>query len=86
MFLSIEKFKELKILFILEIIIFLLAIMLISVNKFDINYWSFKSFAISVGIWTLSSIIDKEKYWNLASLLATCPFMYFISWVIFNLL
>jgi hypothetical protein len=48
-FLSIEKFKELRVLFILEIIMLLLLSMLISVNKFDINYWDWKAFTILTG-------------------------------------
>lgn len=85
-FLSIEKFKELRVLFILEIIMLLLLSMLISVNKFDINYWDWKAFTMSIGIWVLSSIIDKEKYCNLATLLGIGCFMYLLWWFVFNLL
>lgn len=84
-FFSIEKFQELKVLFILEILMGLLLTMLISVNKFDINYWDWKAFIISIGIWSLSSIVDKEKYWNLATLLGTGSFMYLFWWLVFNL-
>lgn len=84
-FFSIEKFQELKVLFILEIIIGLLLTMLISVNKFDINYFNWKAFIISIGIWSLSSIFDKEKYWNLATLLGTGSVMYLLWWFVFNL-
>lgn len=83
-FLSVDKFKELKVLFILEIFLGLLLTMLISVNKFNINYWDWRALIISIGIWTLSSIIDKEKYWNLATLLGTGSFMYLLWWLIFN--
>ena len=84
-FLSIEKFQELKVLFILEILMGLLLTMLISVNKFDINYWDWRAFIISIGIWGLSSIVDKEKYWNLATLLGNGSFMYLLWWFVFNL-
>jgi hypothetical protein len=84
-FLSIEKFKELRTLFILEILMALLLSMLISVNKFDVSYWDWKAFTMSIGIWTLSSIIDKEKYLNLATLLGTGSFMYLLWWFVFNL-
>jgi hypothetical protein len=84
-FLSIEKFKELRVLFILEVLIAVLIAMLISVNKLDINYWDIKAFVIAIGIWTLSSIVDKQTYLNLATLLATGSFMYLIWWIIFNL-
>jgi hypothetical protein len=84
-FISIEKFKELRVLFILEILIMLLLSMLVSVNKFDINYWNWKAFTISIVIWSLSSIVDKKKYFNLATLLGTGSFIYLIWWFIFNL-
>jgi hypothetical protein len=84
-FLSTEKFKELKVLFILEILMALLLSILISVNKFDVNYWDWKAFIISIGIWTLSSVVDKEKYFNLATLLGTGSFMYLLWWFVFNL-
>ena len=84
-FFSIEKFQELKVLFILEILMGLLLTMLISVNKFDINYWDWKAFILSIGIWSLSSIVDKEKCWNLATLLGTGSFMYLLWWFVFNL-
>ena len=85
-FLSIEKFKELKVLFILEILMGLLLAMLISINKIDINYWDWRAFALSIGIWALSSLIDREKYWNLASLIGLCSFMYVLWYFAFNLI
>lgn len=85
-FLSIEKFKELKFLFILEFIMGLLLTMLISVNKFDINYWDWRAFTVSIGIWTLSSIVDKENSFNLATLLGIGSFMYLLWWFTFNVL
>lgn len=68
-----------------KILIGLLLTMLISVNKFDINYWDWKAFITSIGIWSLSSIVDKEKSWNLATLLGTGSFMYLLWWFVFNL-
>ena len=85
-FLSIEKFQELKVLFILEIIIGLLLTMLISVNKTNIDYWDWRAFTISIGIWALSSILDKETNWNLATLLGVGLFMYLLWWFTFNVL
>lgn len=85
-FLSIDKFKELKVLFILEFILVFLLTMLISVNKPYINYWDWKAFVISVGTWVLYSLVDKEVYWNLATLLGTGSFMYLIWWFVFNVL
>lgn len=85
-FLSIEKFKELKVLFILEFILLLLSTMLISVNKFNIHYWDWRAFTITISIWSLCSIVDKKTYWNLSTLLATGSFMYFLWLFIFKLL
>jgi hypothetical protein len=85
-FLSIERFKELKVLFILEIFLFLLLTMLISVNDFDIKYWDWSAFVLSISIWLISSIVDKEKYLNLATLLGTGTFMYLIWWFVFNVI
>ena len=85
-FLSIERFRELRVLFILEIILALLLTMLISINEFDIDYWDLKALVISISIWVLSSIIDKDKYWNLATLIGTGSFMYLLWWFAFNLL
>lgn len=84
-FLSIEKFKELKTLFILEIIMALLLAVLIKRNGLDINYWNWKAFVVSIGIWTISSLLDNERYWNLATLIGTGSFMYLLWWFIFNL-
>jgi len=84
-FFSIEKFKELQVLFILEIFMVLLITMLISVNKSDINYWDWRAFAISVGLWGLCSIIDKKTYWNLATLLGIGVFLYVLWCFLFNL-
>lgn len=84
-FLSIEKFKELKVLFILEILMGLLLVMLIKINKFNLNYWSLKALILSILIWCLSSIFDKERYWNLATLLGIGSYMYLCWWFIFNL-
>ncbi len=84
-FFSIEKFKELKALFIIEILIGLLLIMLITVNKFNINYWNWKAFILSITIWSLSSILDKEKNYNLGTLLGTGCFMYLLWWFVFYL-
>ena len=85
-FLSIEKFKELKILFVLEILILLMLTTLITVNKPNINYWDYRALLVSIIVWGFSSIVDKEKYWNLATLLGLGFFMYLSWWVIFNLL
>lgn len=85
-FLSIDKFKELMPLFIMEIIIGLLVTMLVTVNKIEMNYWDSRAFTLSIIIWVLSSIVDKEKFWNLATLLGIGSFMYFLWLFILNVL
>lgn len=85
-FLSIDKFKELMPLFIMEIIIGLLVTMLVTVNKIEMNYWDSRAFTLSIIIWVLSSIVDKEKSWNLATLLGIGSFMYFLWLFILNVL
>jgi hypothetical protein len=79
-FFSIEKFKELKVLFILESIMTLLVIMLVNVNELDLTYFDWMPFTLSIIIWSLCSLIDKNKYFNLATLIATGIFMYSIFW------
>lgn len=81
-FLFIEKFKELKALFILEIITSLLLAVLIKRNDLDINYWNWKAFAVSRD---LSFPLDNERCWSLATLIGTGPFVYLLWWFIFNL-
>lgn len=77
-FLSIEKFKELKLLFVLETIMALLIYMLISINNFHITYLNWKAFVISIFIWLISSFLDKKKYLNLATFIALVPFFMFV--------
>lgn len=85
-FLSIDKFKELMPLFIIEIILGLLVTMIVTVNKIEMNYWDSRAFILSIIIWVLSSIADKEKSWNLATLLGIGSFMYFLWLFILNVL
>lgn len=84
-FFSIKSFKEIKVLFILEFIMGLLLAMLISINKSSINYWSWKAFLITIMTWLLSSALDKEKYWNLGTLIIAGSFLYLLWWFVFNL-
>jgi len=84
-FLSIQKFKEIKVLFILEIIIALLFSMLIQLNNWNINYFDWKALSLSFFIWILSSKLDNEKYFNLATLIGVGIFMYTCFWLMFNI-
>jgi hypothetical protein len=83
-FLSIEKFKECKVLFIIEIFILLDLILLFKVNNLNINLWNWKAFVLSIIIWSLSTIMDKKTYFNLATLLGTSFFMYLFWFFVFN--
>ncbi len=82
-FLSIEKFQELKILFVLQTILFFLLSMIIHVNKIEINFWNWKALCVSIGMWATCSIIDKKKYFNLATFTITGAFMYLCWWFLF---
>lgn len=84
-FFSIEKFKELQVLFILEIFMAWLLTILISLNKSEINYWDWRAFVISISLWGFCSIIDKKTYWNLATLLGIVVFLYLLWWFVLNL-
>ena len=73
-------------LFIIEIILGSLVTMLVTLNKIEMNYWDSRAFILSIIIWVLSSIADKEKSWNLATLLGIGSFMYFLWLFILNVL
>ena len=82
-FLSVQKFKELRVLFFLELMMALLLATLVSTNDFgDINYWDWRAFLLSMATWSVSSAIDKE--WDLATLLGVGSFMYLLWWFAFN--
>jgi hypothetical protein len=83
-FLSIENFKDVKGLLIFEVIIGLI-LLLISANNPDINFWDWRSLLISIFVIALNFFFDEEKYWNLATISSTIPFLYLISWFIFKL-
>ena len=83
-FLSIEKFKELGALFIIEIIIAILASFLIHITNWSFNYFDWNALCILLFIWLLSSKLDKEKYFNLATLIGTGTFSYACFWFMLN--
>lgn len=86
-FLSIQKFKEIKILFILELILILNISLIIynTNNNFNINYFDWKALSLSLFIWLLSSFLDKERYFNFATLIGTGVVMYTCFWTMFNI-
>jgi hypothetical protein len=92
-FISIEHFKELKSLFIIEFIILALLILLcqtpeyqkfITLNQLTI----FNPFALLATIFAycLSTCIDPEKYFNLATLISVGSFTYGCFWFMFELM
>jgi hypothetical protein len=83
-FFSIDKFKELIVLFILEFIMFFLIALLIDINNYQVAYWDWKSFVLTMFTLLVSSAIDREKYWNLATFLSVGAFQYLIWWIIFH--
>lgn len=91
-FLSIEKFKELTTLFILEIFMSALLYMLIKVNwqvfqkHFATQLFDWRAFTIVILVWALSSLADKERYFNLATLIGTGYFFYICFWFLLNIL
>jgi len=92
-FISVEYFKELKILFILEFLIILFGSILLRtpgmVEFFEINDVSlFNPYAllISLLIWGLSSLLDKKLYFNLATLLGTGFITYGSFWFMFEIM
>lgn len=84
-FLSIEKFKEIRVLLILEIIMSLLLMLLIKINNINVIYFDYRPLLLTISVWTISSIIEKEKYFNLATLIGTGLIMYISFWLMFNI-
>lgn len=80
-FLSIEKFKQLKYLLILEALIFFLLIFLF--KDINTNLWDWRVFLIVITTWILCSLFDMKKYWNLATLLTMGSYMYLCFYFIF---
>lgn len=85
-FLSIEKFKELRFLFFLELLMGVLLATLISINKYQPKYWDWKAFAFTISVLSLSCLIDKKLYFNLATFLGVGSFLYLLAWFAFNLI
>jgi len=92
-FISIEHFKDLKVLFILEFLILGMLILLcqtpdyqkfITLNQLTI----FNPFALLATIFSycLSTCIDPEKYFNLATLISVGSFTYGCFWFMFELM
>ncbi len=85
-FLSIEKFKELRFLFFLEFLASMILATLISVKGYQPQYWDWKAFAFTISVLSLSCLIDKKLYFNLATFLGVGSFLYLLAWFAFNLI
>ena len=84
-FLSIEKFKEISVLLILELIMFLLLMLLIKINNINVIYFDYRALLLSISVWVISSIIEKEKHFNLATLIGIGFITYITFWLMFNI-
>jgi len=85
-FFSLTYFKELKVLLILELLMLLDLTFLFYFNEVKLDLFSLPAFLITLSIWGLSSLIDREKYFNLATLIATGFITYLVFWFMFNII
>lgn len=85
-FFSLTYFKELKVLLILELLMLLDLTFLLYINEVKLDLFSLPALLITLSIWGLSSLIDKEKYFNLATLIATGFMTYLVFWFMFNIM
>lgn len=83
-FFSLTKFKELSTLLVLSVIIALLLLLLIGQYPGEVNYWSWKAAGVTLMIWIITSVLESEKSFNLATFLGISPIIYLIFWVLFN--
>ena len=86
-FFSLEFFKELKVLLIIEFIIILLGWALLNtpsvhtvILEQDIKPFNLLAFLTTLFIWVLSCVADTKKYFNLATLIATGFMCYLSFW------
>lgn len=86
-FFSLTYFKELKVLLILELLMLLDLTFLLYFNEVKLDLlFNLPALLITLSIWGLSSLIDKEKYFNLATLIATGFITYLVFWFMFNIM
>lgn len=91
-FISIENFKDLKILFILEFLILGMLILLCQTpeyQRFIISHELriFNPFALLITFLTysLSTLMDPQRYFNLATIISIGSFLYGCFWVMWEL-
>jgi hypothetical protein len=92
-FFSLEFFKELKVLFLLESIILLLGYALINtpnvqqvIQQNNLSPFNLFALLLSLFIWSLSCLLDPKKYFNLATLIATGFITYLAFWFTFEIM
>ena len=92
-FFSLEFFKELKLLLILESILALIGCGLITtpsaqamIQEQGITPFNLFAFLTTLFIWVLSCVVDPKKYFNLATLIATGFMCYLSFWFMFEVL
>lgn len=84
-FIALEKFKEIKVIFILEVAMCILIYMLMHTNSININYWDWRALTISLIMWLISSYSDSKVCRDLPSLIGFGLFVYIMSWLLLNL-
>lgn len=85
-FFSLTYFKELKVLLILELLLLLDLSFLFYLNEAKLDLFNLHAFLVTLSIWGLCSFLDKEKYFNFASLIATGFITYLVFWFMFNII
>lgn len=85
-FFSLTYFKELKVLLILELLMLLDLTFLFYFNEVKLDLFNLPAFLVTLSIWGLCSFIDKKKYFNFASLIATGFITYLVFWFMFNII
>lgn len=81
-FFDLNKYYENK--FLINLNIVLCVLLLILTHELNLNYFSIPSSIMVIGIFLLTSLGDKEKYFNIFSFLATSPIIYVIFMLLFN--
>lgn len=82
-FFNIEHFKDIKILFYLKfilLVLFLLTGIPQLLYNLGISFFNLDALIISIAIWILSSLVDKNLYFNFYSMIASVSFCYVSIW------
>ena len=81
----VDGFKEVKILLILELVIFLLVLLLLNTPPNEEVYINFDANALYVSVFIifLSSILDPKRYFNFWSIIVTLNFCYWSFYFLF---